>query len=427
VKTQTKLHLDRRVGVPIAWALNLTARVLGKVLHRNHTVATANTRTIVFAKYVGMGSIIQATPLIRTVKARFPQARIIFVTNHSCQRLAERLEHIDAIIPVDDRGFFRLGWSSLRTIAALLRSRVDLFFDLEVYSAYGSIMSLLSLSRNRLGFYRRSAEHKIGTYTHLMYFNARHPVRYVYLQLARAVGCEPIEPDRLGPIRVTASDRAELTGKLHTLGIEQGRYIVVSPNADLMSDRRRWPGNRFALLIHKVIEHLDLPVLLTGTVTEYAHVAGIIEQIPSGCADRVHNLAGELSLGGFLALLEQARCVITIDTGPMHMCWALGTPSVCLFGPGDPVHYGWAGPNVEILYERVYCSPCLYETDEPPCRGNNICMQRIEVDAVLGAIQRVLAATVPNRLPAFEVGVFLDGGGAPLGRFVRGSIEDPPL
>jgi ADP-heptose:LPS heptosyltransferase len=424
VKTETKVYLDRRVGVPVAWLLNLAAHVLGKVLRRNHGITAANVRTIVFAKYVGMGSIIQATPLIRTIKNRFPQARIIFVTNHSCRQLVERLEHIDAIIPVDDRGFFRLGWSSLRVVAALMRAGVDLFFDLEMYSAYGSVMSLLSLSRNRIGFYRRSAEHKVGIYTHLLYFNARHPVRYIYLQLARAVGCEPVEPDRLGPVRVTASDRAEVAGKLCALGIEPQRYLVVSPNADLMSERRRWPTNRFASLIQQAIGRLDLPVVLTGVRAERPLVASIVEQIPGGGTGRVHNLAGELSLGGLLALLEQARCLITIDTGPMHMAWALGTPTVCLFGPGDPVHYGWAGSGVEILYERVYCSPCLYETDEPPCRGDNVCMQRITVEAVLAAIQRVLANAVPNRVTAFEDKFFLDGGGGPLGRVIRGSVED---
>lgn len=424
MKIQAKLHFDHRVGIPIAWALNAAARPLGKLLRRDHSISTANVRTVVFAKYVGLGSIIQATPLIRTIKARFPQARIIFVTGRSCQQLVERLEHVDSIITIDDRNLFNIAASSLWMIVALIRARVDLFFDLEVYSAYGSILSLLSLTRNRIGFYRRSAEHKIGIYTHLMYFNARHSIRYIYLQLARAVGCEPVEPDRLGPIRVTDSDRAELTRKLRDLGIEQQRYLVVCSNADLMSERRRWPSDRFALLIHKVTEHLDLPVLLTGTATEYAHIAGIIGQIPGDRSDRVRNLAGELSLGGFLALLEQARCVITIDTGPMHMCWALGTPSVCLFGPGDPVHYGWAGPGVEILYEPVYCSPCLYEIEEPPCRGNNICMQRIEVDTVFAAIQRVLANTVPNRLPAFDPKFFVDGGG-PLGRVLRGSIDDP--
>ena len=114
------------------------------------------------SKYVGMGSIIQATPLIRSIRARFPRAKLIFVTGHSCRRMIERLDNVDRIITVDDRGLFPVIRTSIRTLAELLWSKPDLYFDLEVYSAYASIMSLLSLSRNRIGFYRESAQHKRG-------------------------------------------------------------------------------------------------------------------------------------------------------------------------------------------------------------------------------------------------------------------------
>ena len=74
----------------------------------------------------------------------------------------------------------------------------------------------------------------------------------------------------------------------------------------------------------------------------------------------------------------------------MHMAWALGAPTVCLFGPVDPHHYAWEGTGVEVLYQRIYCSPCVHEVDEPPCHGNNTCMQLIHVESVMAAVQRVL-------------------------------------
>ena len=46
-------------------------------------------------------------------------------------------------------------------------------------------------------------------------------------------------------------------------------------------------------------------------------------------------------------------------------------------------------PNVEIFYERVFCSPCLYEADRPPCNGNNICMQRIKPGPVIESVLRL--------------------------------------
>ena len=417
-------YIDRLCGKPLAWVLNWTARILGMLLRRDHSITVGNVRTIVVAKYLGMGSILQATPLIRSIRATFPRARIIFLTVRSCRPLVERLEHIDAVIVVDDRDVFRVLASTLRTAKTLVAARVDLYFDLEVYSAYASIMSLVSLSRNRFGFYRESVEHKKGLYTHLMYFNSQNPIRYIYLQLGRAAGCEPVEPDRLGRIRVETADRKMISASLAAAGIEQGRYLVVNPNASDLMIERRWPADRFAALIDRVLESYDLSVVLIGSRAERAYVAGVVGRALDGAGGRVVNLAGELSLGGLFALLEGARCVVTNDTGPMHMAWSLGTPTICMFGPVDPNHYSWAGPGVEILYKRLYCSPCVHQVDEPPCRGNNVCMQRIGVDEVAAAVERTLTKPSVGHVEAIESEYFLDPCWGPLGRVVRGSIEE---
>ncbi len=127
-------------------------------------------------------------------------------------------------------------------------------------------------------------------------------------------------------------------------------------------------------------------------------------------------------MGGLFALLEGARCVVTNDTGPMHMAWALGAPTVALFGPGDPVHYGPTGDRFRVIKKSMYCSPCLYEVDEPPCMGNNICMQRIGAAEVLEAVEGLLltpAAPGPNGEAHVE---FFVSQGMPLGHMVRGGL-----
>ena len=338
-----------------------------------------------------MGSIVQATPLIRSLRHSFPQARILFLTGMSCRPLVERIDHIDAVLTVDEGSLFRLGRTSLSAVASLAAARVDLYFDLEVYSAYASLIALLSRARNRIGFYRESTGHKRGNYTHLMYFNTRHPIRHIYLQLGRLVGCEPVQPDRLGPVRLRPADRDEAAAILRRNGLGEGPYLVVNPNASDLLLERRWAPERFAQLIGRIIHNFDLPVILIGSPAEQAHVTGLIQSVPSSSSLRVHNLAGKLTLGGLCALLGRAACLVTNDTGPMHFAWALDTPTVCLFGPVDPGHYGWESQDVEIIYKRQYCSPCVHEVDEPPCQGNNVCMKRICVEEVMQAVECILA------------------------------------
>ena len=119
MKTKTKIAVDRLVGLPLAWLLNGLARILGKLLRRDHSIEIGNVRTIVISKYVGMGSILQATPLIRTLRLAFPDAELIFLTGVSCRRLVERLEHVDRIITVDDRSLFRLRADELANCRAV--------------------------------------------------------------------------------------------------------------------------------------------------------------------------------------------------------------------------------------------------------------------------------------------------------------------
>jgi len=130
-------------------------------------------------------------------------------------------------------------------------------------------------------------------------------------------------------------------------------------------------------------------IAFVGVANERSYVESLHTRLTPEEQLHVANTAGLLSLGELLALIEGAACVLTNDTGPMHMAIALQRPTVCLFGPANPEHYGQQFDNVRIFYARVFCSPCLYEADQPPCNGNNICMQRIRPQPVIQSVLRL--------------------------------------
>lgn len=444
MRTRHKIAIDRWVGLPLVWALNLATRTLGLLLRRDHSVRPERIRTIVVAKYFGMGSMLQATPLLRALRERFPQARLVFVSARANRELLERLPLLDERLYVDDRGLARLLISTGSILSALQRRRVDLFFDLEVYSAYASLVALLSVARNRIGFYRYSTAFKRGIYTHLIYFNARQPIRCIYLQLGRAVGCVSPRDESLGPLQLRDEDRLGLARKLvtdHRLDPDAG-YVVLNPNASDLLLERRWPPERFAALAAALARE-GRRVVLIGSHDEAAHTQRVMSLLPAAARDAVADTSGRLTLGELLALLGQAACLVTNDTGPMHMAIALHRPTVCLFGPCSPDHYGVEQPAVEILYHRVFCSPCVHEVDQPPCAGDNVCMQRIEADEALAAVHRAMqaqrallatqVASSGEAVPAVcadgdpprsgAQGASLNATGFPLGVVVRGSVR----
>jgi ADP-heptose:LPS heptosyltransferase len=424
-----RILADRLIGVPAAFFFNALARILGRLLRRDHSITKENVRNIIVAKLIGMGSILQATPLLKALKRHFPHAKITFLTLRSNRELLERLTCVDEIITLDDRNVFAMAATTLRAIAAMISLRADWYFDLEVYSAFASLLALWAVTRNRIGFYRYSTAFKKGIYTHLVYFNTRMPVRYLYLQLGRVAGVPAGQTSLTGPVRMDDADRESIRRLLSESPAWRAdkSYVVINPNASDLLLERRWPAS------HSIaaIEHLAAlghQVALMGAKNEQPYVQSLFDALSAQARSSVVNTAGRLTLGQLLALLEASACVLTNDTGPMHMSIALQRPTVCLFGPANPEHYGQNLPQVEIFYGRVFCSPCLYEADEPPCNGNNICMQRIEPEPVVEAVHRLSSSNSYTKLsqPSGRITslpVIIDApDGQPLGVMDRVSV-----
>ena len=74
------------------------------------------------------------------------------------------------------------------------------------------------------------------------------------------------------------------------------------------------------------------------------HGAGC-RQIAAGLVLPHLNLAGETGLLQAAALLEQAQLFVGSDSGLGHLAAASGTPTVTLFGPGDPRRYHTRHPQ----------------------------------------------------------------------------------
>jgi len=112
-----------------------------------------------------------------------------------------------------------------------------------------------------------------------------------------------------------------------------------------------------------------------------AEVAGNIAR-QSGLGERVVVLAGGLSLAQMAGLLQRAALFIGGDSGLAHLAVALGTPTVVLFGPSDPMKWGVRGPRHAVVLKKMSCAPCFIFGYHKPCRSIQ-CMADISVDDVM--------------------------------------------
>lgn len=275
---------------------------------------------------------------------------------------------------VSDKNLLKVITSTTRLLWQLWQLKPELFIDLEFYSNYSSIVTTMSKATNRLGFYKKDKTYRKGVYNYLVPFNVNHPISETYLQFARLVNCD----NTTTGLKIESNDNKSWleTQNLLSLSPEE-KYVVINPNASDLRIERRWPKASFIELVDKI--SLNHKVILIGDQKEQPYVNSIKAELKN--RNNVIDSSGRLNINQLLALIKNARVMITNDTGPMHMAFAMGTKTLALFGPCSPLQYG--GHNNSItLYKKVSCSPCVHDFIEPPCNGNNICMKQITLQEV---------------------------------------------
>jgi len=160
-------------------------------------------------------------------------------------------------------------------------------------------------------------------------------------------------------------------------------------NASDLRLERRWGNDNFASLIPMLQEHFpDYKIVLIGSKNEQQYVQELMSHLNT--LHNIINYAGKTTIDELIALIGNANLMITNDTGPMHIAFASKTKTVALFGPCTPSQYG-NFERTNIIYHRVYCSPCVHEFAKPPCNGDNQCMQNITPDEVLIAVKNAVS------------------------------------
>jgi len=114
---------------------------------------------------------------------------------------------------------------------------------------------------------------------------------------------------------------------------------IIHPGAAAPS--RRWPAERWAA----VARRLSGPVVVTAGPGEEALARSVARDAGATV------FAGDLR--ALAALVAGAARVLCADTGVAHLATAFGTPSVVLFGPTPPAHWG---PPPERTRHRVLWS-----------------------------------------------------------------------
>ena len=145
---------------------------------------------------------------------------------------------------------------------------------------------------------------------------------------------------------------------------------------------RTWPVERFAEVARTLAN--DTTVVVFGSPAERAITRAV-------AGDWAIDLGGKTDLPALASALAQCDVVISNDSGPLHLAAAVGTPTISLWGAGDPSRTGPPDGHRILRHTELPCLECV--RNQCPRRGRgyiladayNECLRLIEVDRVLDA------------------------------------------
>ncbi|MGQ9592757.1 MAG: glycosyltransferase family 9 protein, partial [Planctomycetota bacterium] len=165
--------------------------------------------------------------------------------------------------------------------------------------------------------------------------------------------------------------------------------VVLCPSGRWES--KRWPAERWAELACALWEGEPRfrPVLLAG-----AAEAAEAERIALFVKDRapLEAWVARTKFWETASILARAAAVVGVDSFPLHFAWALGTPTVGLFGPSTPARVGPRGERHAVIWkEDLPCKGCWRHRCP---RAEWLCMPGISSADVLRKIGSVLSLTL---------------------------------
>jgi len=367
MQLRTQRTLDNYVGRLGIAVLRPTAMLLGLLLRRDHRLTVG--KEVVWVKMLGGGSLLLAMPMLLGFRRANPGVKMVLVTTASVKPFAELMDVFDEYRVIDVGSPVRVVRSGL---AALLRTRrTDCIVDLEVHSRLTTVFTTLTLARNRISFWLEDIFWRRGLASHLVFFNRSSASFHFYDRIGAMFG-SPIasrEECRAAFLRTCMASVSPTTDPAHVAigfacsDLGQERMLTPSQWGKVFRDNLRPVHRTFSFL---------------GGPADRARGQDIIDQIQSHHPElELRNCCGELSLRDSVKRVFEAGEFWGIDSSLLHIARIAGADCLSYWGPTDPATRLRNTWDIEerVHYRKIACSPCVHTSEEPPCRGDNRCIQ----------------------------------------------------
>jgi len=360
-------------------------------------IPLAQVRRVLVTKLRHHGDVLLASPVFAALKRAAPHAEIDALVYRETAPMLAHHPSIAALHAVD-RDWKRQGvgrqagaeWTLLRTLRA---RHYDLLVHLTEHPRGLTLATLLrpryAVTREREG--RARLWHR--RFTHFYKVPAHTPRHTVETNLdaLRRIGIYPDVPDRKLVLVPGSAAESAVAALLAQHGAGGVPFVQVHPGSRWLF--KAWPPAQMAALVDHIASR-GFAIVVTGApdARERALTAETIKGCTAATGARIVDLTGALTLSELAAVTARARLFVGVDSAPMHIAAAMGTPAVALFGPSSEHVWGpWQVAHRVVASAAHPCRPC----HQDGCGGGKVsdCLASLPSQRAIDAFDALLRQT----------------------------------
>lgn len=314
--------------------------VFSKIRSKRETNKKNPQRFFIVPQLTRIGDIVLTTPVFHTIKKAYPDSFIAVLVSRKAAGVLAGNSYIDELIILEDYKFHLF-----RLIRRLQKMSFDigLSFSGTAFSSALFFWSFIPL-RIKLVYYPRSSAEFLTDWLNTIKAKYVHhtSVLAFYLDMLKYVGIHRIYPEKEVYIRPETKEAVRVFLEEQGIGPKD---VVVGISITAGNKIKEWGDMRFGEVAVELVRKHNAKIIWIGGARDTSRIKALVGTFQNRTA---YSIATHFSLEELIPLIKSLSLYIAVDTGPIYIAHALGTPLVDITGPVDP----WEQPPHD---ERSVC------------------------------------------------------------------------
>jgi len=348
---------------------------------------------ILVIKLRHIGDVVLTIPVFDALRYNYPKAFIAALVNEEAGPVLEHHPSVNRVFTLQRSSHpvqrFR---RQLELMYGLRKRHFDLVLELSK-SDRGAFYSFVTGAGKRLGFKTRKGKRvdRQLLFTDLVTPSGTQHIVDYHLEMIKKLTLKVPGKDLALYWDQTEEDMCGRILEGEGISLDEN-FVILHP---FSRDRHKsWHVDGYAKICDYMSERWGVRTVLIGGSDKMER--SLVDRVAVTAKSSPVNLGGRLSLKHLAAVSSRALLFVGIDSGPMHVASAVGTPVVAIFGPSRRFRWGPWGEGHEVIQKDWPCVPCGKKGCDGT--GRSRCLDELSVEEVTAILEPKMKSILSGRV-----------------------------